>query len=111
MTMELYNRGSRFIVLIVGENVHFNSRKAYVTGERCRIRVEAAILFFQDMRNLHVWHASSRSIFVSPRLSTSKYPREIFDRNAPLNWIPKTVTLGLLAFLPPSPFLQYYRVR
>ena len=50
--------------------MRFKSWKAYVTGEGLRIRVIEAvnfarILFFQTMRNLHVWHAGSRSIFRS----------------------------------------------
>ena len=47
------------------------------------------------MRNLRVWHAGYRSIFVwfcsvkinvFPRVYTSTYPREFFDRTTTLEW-------------------------
>ena len=49
------------------ENVHFNCRKAYVTGKGLTTRVEAAnfarILCFNNIRNLHVWHAGSNFVW------------------------------------------------
>ena len=78
------------------------SRKACVTGLKLMSRVEAAklvaILFFQNMRNLHVWHTPVISQFlydfvwvksnVSPRPSTKTYTRDFFDRTIPKRNLP-----------------------
>ena len=76
---------------------YFNSRKAYVTGEGLWIHVETTnfvrILFFSKHQKFACFTDCLSQFLsdfvrvksnVSPRLSTSAYRRETFDRITPL---------------------------